>query len=97
MVERHGGKVESMAALNIKSEEAYRLVRELAELEGKSMTTVVVEAVQEKLDRERKPQINEERMNYWLEYGKRIRQATPPELLTVDINDLLYDEYGLPK
>jgi antitoxin VapB len=97
MVDLHGGKVESVLALNIKNEEAYRLVRELADLEGKSMTTVVIEAVQEKLDRERKPQINEERMNYWLEYGKRIREATPPELLTLDPDDLLYDEYGLPK
>lgn len=86
-----------MAALSIRNEEACRLIRELAELTGKSMTTVVIEAVQEKLDRERKSRVNEDRMNYWLEYGKRVREATPPELLELDPDDLLYDEYGAPK
>lgn len=86
-----------MAALNIKNEEAYRLVKELAELKGKSMTTVVIEAVQEKLDRDRKPRINEDRMNYWLEYGKRVREQTPPELRDLNVDDLLYDEWGMPK
>jgi antitoxin VapB len=98
MVEWSGGKVESVPALNIKNEEAYRLVKELADLEGKSMTTVVIEAVQEKLVRERKPQINEERMNYWLEYGKKVREAADPEWLAKDPFEDLYDEEtGLPK
>lgn len=86
-----------MTALNIKNEEAYRLVKELAELEGKSMTTVVIEAVQEKLDRERKPKINHERMQYFLDMGRRIREQTPPELLDLDVDDLLYDEWGRPR
>jgi antitoxin VapB len=87
-----------VVALNIKNEEAVRLVKELAELKGESMTTVVIEAVQEKLDRERKPQINEERMNYWLEYGKRVRKTADPEWLAKDpFEDLYDDETGLPK
>jgi antitoxin VapB len=98
MVEQHGGKVESVPALNIKNEEAYRLVRELADLEGKSMTTVVIEAVQEKLDRERKPQINEERMQYILELGRRVRQEADPDWIARDqIADLYDAESGLPK
>lgn len=87
-----------MAALNIKNEEAYRLVKELAELQGKSMTTVVIEAVQEKLDRERKPQINEDRLKYWLDYGKRVRETADPAWLAKDPFEDLYDEEtGLPK
>ncbi len=87
-----------MAALNIKNEEAYRLVKELAELEGKSMTTVVIEAVQEKLDRERKPRINEERMQYFLDLGRQIRESADPEWLERDQIAELYDEEtGLPK
>lgn len=39
-----------MPALNIKNEVAYNLVKELAELEGKSMTTVVIEAVRTQLE-----------------------------------------------
>lgn len=86
-----------MPALNIKNEEAYRLIKELADLEDKSMTTVVIEAVREKLDRTRKPQINEARMQYWLDFGQRVRETTPPELLALDPDDFLYDENGLPK
>jgi antitoxin VapB len=65
-----------MVALNIKNEEAVRLVKELAELKGESMTTVLIEAVQEKLERERKPRINEERMQYFLDLGRQIRESS---------------------
>jgi hypothetical protein len=87
-----------MPTLNIKNEEAYQLVRELAELEGKSMTTVVIEAVREKLERERKPEINEERVQYWLNVGRELRANTDPEWLARDqIEDLYDDHLGLPK
>jgi len=86
-----------MSALNIKNEEAVRLVKELAELEGESMTTVVIEAVREKLDRKRKPVINEARMRYWLDFGQRVRETADPEWLARDPTDDLYDEFGLPK
>ena len=58
-----------MSALNIKNEEAVRLVRELAELEGESMTTVVIEAVREKLDRTRNPESSAARVQYWIGVG----------------------------
>lgn len=87
-----------MVALNIKNEEVVRLVKELADREGKSMTAVVQEAVQEKLDRERKPQINEERMQYFLDLGRKIRESADPEWLERDQIVELYDEEtGLPK
>ncbi len=40
-------------SLNIKSTEAHRLARELAQLRGVSLTHVVTEALREKLDREK--------------------------------------------
>lgn len=86
-----------MPALNIKNEEAYRLVKELADREDKSMTTVVIEAVREKLERGRKPPIDEERMNYFLDLGRRVRETADPEWLAMDADDFLYDENGLPK
>ena len=49
MVEALSEKVETVVALNIKNEEAVRLAKELAALEGESMTTVVIEALREKL------------------------------------------------
>ena len=40
-------------ALNIKNEETYRLIRELAGLTGESMTTAVTVAVRDRLARVR--------------------------------------------
>jgi antitoxin VapB len=45
-----------MASLNIKNEETYRLVHELADLTGENMITAVTEAVRERLDRVRAKQ-----------------------------------------
>lgn len=97
MVEPSGRKVDTLPALNIKNEEAYKLVKELADLRGESMTSVVIEAVRKQLESERKPQINEARMQYWLDFGQRVRHSTPPELLDLDPDEILYDENGLPK
>jgi antitoxin VapB len=84
-------------SLNIKNDEAYRLIRELADREGKSMTAAVIDAVREKLDRERKPEINEERVQYFLDLGRRVREETDPAWLERDPFEDLYDERGLPK
>jgi len=86
-----------MTALNIKNEEVVKLIKELAELHGESMTAVVTVAVREKLERDRKPEINEQRMQYWLDFGRRARESTDPKWLAVDTDELLYDEKGLPK
>lgn len=87
-----------MTALNIKNEEAVRLVKELAHLKGGSLTSVVIEAVREKLDRERTPAINEARVQYWLDFGQRVRETADPEWLAKDpFEDLYDDELGLPK
>lgn len=85
-----------MVALNIKNEETVRLAKELAELEGKSLTTVVTDALREKLERERTPPINEERMRYWAEFGQLVRERADPEWLARDPTEDLYDELGLP-
>ncbi len=86
-----------MSALRIDDQETVRLAQELADLEGKSLTAAVTDALREKLNRERKPQINEARMQYWLEFGKRVRETADPEWLAADPFDELYDENGLPR
>lgn len=86
-----------MHTIIIETDDAYARIQDLAEREGKSVSTVVIEAIDEKLDRERKPQINEERMQYFLDLGRRIREQTPPELLDLNVDELLYDEWGMPK
>ena len=85
-------------ALNIKNPETYRLVKELAELTGESMTGAVTEAVRERLERtraERDPErIDTERALALLQV---IRDRMPPGYLDQDFDALMYDELGAPK
>ena len=86
-------------SLNIKNPETYRLVKELAELTGESMTAAVTEAVQERLDRIRSEQADdvEARVQRILELAAEIGRGMPPGYLDQDFDELLYDERGLPK
>lgn len=85
-----------MVALNIKNPETVALAKRLADRTGESVTTAVTEALRERLKRvegltpeERRRQIRE------------VTAVTAPilgEVWSTDkMDDLLYDEAGLPK
>lgn len=81
-------------SLNIKNPETYRLVKELADATGESMTEAVTVAVRERLARVR-PGIDLERIEELL---ADIRGRVPPDFWDVDHGELLYDdETGLPR
>jgi antitoxin VapB len=80
-------------SLNIKNPETYRLIRELAEATGESMTAAVTIAVSERLERLR-GNFDVEEIR---ELAREIREALSPGALDVDHGELLYDEDGLPK
>jgi antitoxin VapB len=80
-------------SLNIKNPDTYRLVKELADLTGESMTAAVTEAVRERLERLRADFRPEEIR----EIAREIRERLPPGYLDQDFDGLLYDEKGLPK
>jgi len=85
-------------SLNIKNEETCRLVQELAELTGESLTATVTGAVKEKLAKERsvlerKPSLAER----LLAIGRETAPLIPEPWKSMDHGDLLYDEFGLPK
>jgi len=86
-----------MNPITIDDENAIRLVEELAALEGQSAVTVVINAVREKLERERAPEIDHSRVHRFLELGRRYRQAADPQSLARDPFEDLYDDDGLPK
>ncbi len=86
-----------MPALNIKNEEAYRLVKELADREAKSMTTVVIEAVREKLEREHPTQQRQGLADKLLELGHETAPLWREPWRSTPHGELLYDENGLPK
>ena len=81
--------------LNIKNEEAHRLARQLSELTGESLTDAVTEAVRERLERVRQQnQVSlAERL---LQIGKDCT-AHLHKARTLDHDQLLYDEKGLPR
>jgi antitoxin VapB len=80
-------------SLNIKNPDTYRLVKELSDLTGESMTAAVTEAVRERLERLRADFAPGE----ILEIAREIRARLPPGYLDLDHDELLYDENGLPK
>jgi antitoxin VapB len=88
-----------MPDLNIKNPEAYRLVKELSDRTGESMTQAVIESVRERLERLRtgREAEVEARVQRIMELAKVIHDAAPPGYWDQDFDELLYDERGLPK
>jgi antitoxin VapB len=85
-------------ALSIKSQEADRLARELAQATGESITDAVVAALRERLDRERRRRgARTERFHARL---KRIQErvARLPVLDSRAPEEIIgYDRHGLPR
>jgi len=80
-------------ALNIKDPEADRLVRELADLTGESITTAVATAVRERLERLHGASPAEQRLAAIRKIAER---AASRPLIREFREEDLYDEYGLP-
>jgi antitoxin VapB len=89
-------------SLNIKNAETYRLVKELADATGESMTAAVTEAVRERLERLRASAADSEaeiegRVQRMEAIAAVIREHSPPGYWDQDFDELLYDDLGLPK
>ncbi len=84
--------------LNIKSEEAHVLTRELASLTGETLTEAVTTAVRERLERLRPGSRDAaQRAEALLAIGRDTAWRLTEEARSVDHGDLLYDERGLPR
>lgn len=83
-------------SLNIKNEEAHRMARELADVTGESMTAAVSEAIRERLERVRSKSSKglAERL---LKIGRDCAAHLKEPYKSMDIDELLYDEKGMPK
>jgi antitoxin VapB len=85
-------------SLNIKNSLAEEKIRELAALRGLSLVSAVMEAVEEKIEREKKSQRKKTLMANWL---MEISRETGPMMndgkSSKELMDELYDpETGLP-
>lgn len=84
-------------SLNIKSEDAHRLARELAARTGESMTKAVVIALRERLER-LKQGPTEDRVQRILTIARDCAAHLSEEVRSIDHDALLYDEKtGLPR
>jgi len=83
-------------SLNIKNEETHRLARELARLTGESMTAAVNEALRERLERVR-GKSKKGMAERLLEIAKDCSAHLKEPYKSMDIDELLYDENGMPK
>jgi antitoxin VapB len=84
-------------SLNIKNAESYRLIRELADLTGETMTGAVTEAVRERLERLKRAQEGGGMAERILAIAADMRAQLPDDFFDIEHGDLLYDEDGLPK
>jgi antitoxin VapB len=86
-------------SLNIRSEEAERLARNLAELTGDSITGAITVALRERIDRVRDRESREvaERAARLRAISSDAGRRWVEPYRTADHGDLLYDEAGLPK
>jgi antitoxin VapB len=82
--------------LNIKSDEAHELARELAERTGESMAAAVTIAVRERRDRVRDAREGQ-LADRLLAIGRDTARRLPAAVREVDPDDLLYGDDGLPR
>lgn len=81
-------------ALNIKNEEAERLVAEVAALTGTTKTQAIIDALKDKIKAEQSKSNNRKAEALaCIARASAIIKKTGP----IDIDDFLYDERGLPK
>ena len=83
-------------SLNIKDEKTHRMARELARLTGESLTAAVNEAVRERLERVRGSS-RKSMAERLMEIGKDCASHLKEPYKSMDVDEFLYDENGLPK
>jgi hypothetical protein len=90
-------------ALNIKNEETYALVKELAVLKGVSLTAAVTDAVEREIENEKaRRKKNEQppprkRSEILQAFAQEFSRRVKDPIHSWEIDGLLYDENGLPK
>jgi antitoxin VapB len=82
--------------MNIKNDETQKLVHELSDLTGESMTAAVTEAVRERLERVRNSH-GAGLADRLLRIGKDCAAHLKEPFKSAEHGDILYDEQGLPR
>ena len=84
-------------SLNLKNPRAYELAHKLARLTGESLTTAVIEALEERLKRVSDQKSRATKAERILSFGDRFARGMPSGCSSADHAPLLYGDDGLPK
>jgi antitoxin VapB len=84
-------------SMNIKNPETHKLAQKLAKLTGESLTEAVTQAIRERLERLSKRKPDAKLIEDLGRIAHDIASRMSPETKALDIDELLYDENGLPK
>jgi antitoxin VapB len=83
--------------LSIKDSETDRLARQLASQTGETITDALKKALSERLAREKRKRTRAGLSRRLLEIGQRCALHMDKSARSLDHDDLLYDEKGLPR
>lgn len=83
-------------SLNIKNPRAQQLANDISQLTGESLTTVVIRALEERLEAERGKRSTMKKSERILAFAKRFSSGLPAGFRSTD-HATLYGEDGLPK
>jgi antitoxin VapB len=83
-------------SLNLKNPRAYELAAELSKITGESLTTAVINALEQRLASERQKAGGKSKADRIRAFAARFAEGIDPTLKSED-HALIYDEYGLPK
>ena len=84
-------------ALNIKNKETCDLAREVAEMTDDTMTGAITTALKQRRDQLKRERDREALLRDIRAIADRCSKLVTPGFTSADIDDLLYDEHGLPK
>ena len=83
-------------SLNLKNPKAYTLASEIAKITGESLTTVVITALEQRLEEEQKKRGNGRTAERILAFAEQFAPGMKPGSTSADHADL-YGEDGLPR
>ncbi|MXX93618.1 MAG: PSK operon transcription factor [Chloroflexi bacterium] len=84
-------------ALNIKNQETCDLAREVAQMTDDTMTGAITIALRQRRDQLKRERGREALLRDIRAIAERCSKLVEPGFTSADIDDLLYDEYGIPK
>ncbi|MEO5925063.1 MAG: type II toxin-antitoxin system VapB family antitoxin [Bryobacteraceae bacterium] len=86
-----------MRTLNLKHPEIYELASELAHRRHSTITSAVLDAVRSELEREKSKAQKIGMASRLLKIGETCAKHVAPGTTSASHDDLLYDEFGLPR